>query len=675
MNHISRLLLVPFVFSACAPQRQAPVATPDKVEVLSPSVPAETLALSPPPAAGFDSGFSPVTQTADVEESGIESVMHVRAGVQGGDGSEERPFGSLNAARDAVLRILETETPVKLRIGPGMYREDVSGFLRLKDSSEAVQNTVLVIEGAPDGQTVLSGSEVFTAAWEPWEGDDTLWVAEWPHEWEPDPGPWVATFGHPEIRDETARREALVVDGTSLRLRAIEKWSWHQPGGAPGAEAGGRPLGRVNPGSMRFEGMLRDSVAEVLRHPGEFTVVSHPEAPEALRGRVFVRRAPGEGPPQNVEIPMLRHPEFPFMRIAYKNNLVLRNLTFTHANGGYLSSALLIANAHNLLIEDCRFFENVNTGLNIQRSEKVTLRRVVAEYNGQKGMGIGGTRNLLFEDTETSYNNTRGHWTNFRRWDPAGIKLGGSHQVEFRRHTAIGNYGGGIWWDVYCTDMLVDRSLLYGNGRLGVEMELAAPKEGNWEIRNSIVAWNTGAGAFISMAANTRVLNNVLAHNGGGELEAEISWGQVVFKVRRHKVKGPKSAEEWQSVLIRDNLMYADEGQHFITFLRRNIESEIQVPYVLDILEIDHNRYLSAASDAGFGLIDPQYGNFDEWVALLETRRPGNGNETSSIRETGVPPDLSVWAKILDTPWDAEKIKAWHSLRESGTFDLKQFGL
>lgn len=468
MKKNTSVFLISFLLFACAPQPQAPEATSEHVEDSSPFVPVDTEESAPPLFAQFESDFSPVTRTAEVDESVIQTILYVENGARGGNGSEDRPFGSLNTARDAVLRILETETPVKLKIGPGMYREDVSQFMRLKESSEAVQNTVLVIEGAPDGQTVFSGSEVFTAAWEPWEGDDTLWVAEWPYHWEPDPGPWVATFGYPEILDETARREALVVEGKSLRLRAIEKWRWHQPGGAPGAEAGGRPLGRVNPGSMLFEGMLRDSVAEVLRHPGEFTVVSHPEAPEALRGRIFVRRAPGEGPPQNVEVPMLRYPEYPLMRIAYKNNLVLRNLTFTQANGGYLSSALLIVNSHNLLIEDCHFFENVNTGLNIGLSEKVTIRRVVAELNGQKGIGVGGTRDLLLEDCETSYNNVRGHWTNFRRWDPAGIKLGGCHQVEFRRHTAIGNYGGGIWWDVYCTDMLVDRSLMYGNGRLGV---------------------------------------------------------------------------------------------------------------------------------------------------------------------------------------------------------------
>ncbi|MCC5846504.1 MAG: right-handed parallel beta-helix repeat-containing protein [Verrucomicrobia bacterium] len=637
--------------------------------------PPESGSESVSPVAGFDSGFSPVNRKAGVDESSIREVIHVLAGAEAGNGTEDAPFGTLMAARTRLLALLEAGTPVKLRIGPGLYREDVSDFLRLKQSSEAVQNTPLIIEGAPNGGTILSGSVPFEAEWHPWEGDETLWGAEWPHHWEPDPGPWVATFGHPEIRDETARREALVVDGGMKRLRAMEKWAWHQPGGAPGADAGGRPLGRVNPGSMRFEGMVTESVSDFLREPGDFTVVSHPEAPEALHGRIFLRLAPDEGPPRNVELPLLRHRDSPVMRIAFKNNLVLRNLTFTHANSGYLSSALLIADAENVLIEDCHFMHNVNSGLILQRSERVTLRRVVATHNGQKGIGVGNTRNLLLEDCETSYNNIRGHWTNFRRWDPAGIKLGNVHQVHFLRHTAIGNYGGGVWWDVYCTDMLVDRSLLYGNGRLGLEMELAGPGEGNWEIRNSIVAWNTGAGVFISMAANTRVLNNVLAHNGGGELEAEISRGQVVFKVRRHAVKGPKSAEEWQSVTLRDNLMFADEGQHFITFLRRNIEPAEQIPYVLDVLDADRNRYVSEIPEAGFRLIDKPYGDFNEWRGLLAVRQPDVPQEANSVRETGPAPDLAHWARMLGTPWDAEKIQAWHDLRDAGPFALENFGL
>ncbi|MCC5843001.1 MAG: right-handed parallel beta-helix repeat-containing protein [Verrucomicrobia bacterium] len=671
----SLLLLPALILSACAP---APRET-------SPTVPSPDSARTDPartetapatlPRANFDSGFSPVTALAELDESRVQTVIHVRAGVRGGSGTAEAPFGSVTAAAPRLLALLGAGTPVKLQIGPGVYREDLSGFLRLKESTETVQNTPLILEGDPEGGTVFSGSVPFEAEWRPAQNDETLWSAEWPHAWEPDPGPWVATFGHPEIRDETARREALSVNGEMMRLRAIEKWAWHQPGGAPGADAGGRPLGRVNPGYMRFEGFVTDSVSDFLREPGDFTVITHPDAPEALRGRIFVRRAPGEGPPENVEIPLMRHRDAPLMRIAFKNNLVLRNLTFTHANSGYLSAALLIADSANVLIEDVRFIENVNTGLSMQRSEQVILRRVSALRNGQKGIGIGSTRDLLLEDSETSYNNVRGHWTDFRRWDPAGIKLGNVHRVEFRRHTAIGNYGGGVWWDVYCTDMLVDRSLLYGNGRLGVEMELAAPNGGNWEIRNSIVARNTGAGVFISMAANTRVLNNVIAHNGGGELEAEISRGQIVFKVRKHQVKGPRSAAEWELVTLRDNLMYAEEGQHFITFLRRNIEPAEQIPFVLDVLDADHNRYVSDIPEAGFHLIDLSRGDLNQWRATIAVRRPDTPQEMNSVRESGPAPDLAALAEILGTPWDAEKINAWHTLRDSGHFALDQFGL
>lgn len=627
------------------------------------------------PLIGFDSGFAPLTQVAEVDESVIQTVLHVQADAVNGNGSEAAPFSSIMAAQPHLIALLETGTPVKLQIGPGTYREDLSGFLRLRELSPVVHNTTLIIEGCPQGGTVISGAIPFDAEWKPMDEDRTLWVADWPYQWEPDPGPWVATFGHPEIRDETARREALVIDGEMMRLRAIEKWSWHQPGGAPGAEAGGRPLGEVPPGHMRFEGLVTESVSNFLSDPGDFTVVTHPDTPEHLRGRIFLRRDPGEGPPEQVEIPLVRHANWPLMRIAYKDNLVLRNLTFTHANSGYLSSALIVANANNVLVEDCRFIDNVNGGLVIRRSERVTLRRVYASHNGQKGIGVGSTRNLLLEDCETSYNNIRGHWTNFRRWDPAGIKLGDVHQVHFLRHTAIGNYGGGIWWDVYCTDMLVDRSLMYGNGRLGVEMELAAPNGGNWEMRNSISAWNTGAGVFVSMAANTRLLNNVLAHNGGGELEAEISRGQIVFKVRRHPLKGPQSADEWESVTVRDNLFFADDDQHFITFLRRNIDPAEQIPYVLDVLDSGNNHYLSRTLDAGFSRVEGGYGDFAHWLGLLSARRPMMEHETGSIRELAAPPDLAHWAHKLGTPWDSDKINAWHQLREQGHFALEHFGL
>lgn len=668
-----------------------PEPTTATTEIVTPPDPAPDVSETAGPRPDFTTDFSPVTQPASVDESLVTSTIFVdAAATEAGDGSQEAPFQTIASASAEIVKRLASEPGIKLSIAPGHYREDLSNFLRLKQSSDAIKNGVLVIEGAADGSTVISGSVLEfqgtsfqPPAWQPVADQPGLYVANWPFAWTPDPGPWVRTFGHPEIIGATARREALVIDGEPMRLLAIEKWHWEKTTAAPGAHAGGRSLdGKLGEGKMTYTGLETEDVATFLNEPGTFTVISNKKAPEALRGKIYVRLPEGKTMEDVglIEIPMVWHEDAPLMRIAWKSNLVIRNVSFTQANGGYLTRALLVVDGENIVIENCRFDNNTNGGLTLQRVNRVTLRKVSASHNGQSGISASGNQ-FLIEDCETSYNNIRGQWTNFLRWDPAGIKLGGAHGVHFLRHRSIGNFAGGIWWDVYCSDILVEKSLAYGNARLGVEMELSEPKAGNYEIRNSLAARNGGTGIFVSMAANTRVLNNILVNNGGGTLESQKPNTQLCYKVREHRLKGPKSAEDWVLATVQNNLMASQNSAHLINFLTERVDPAKQFPYVLRVLDANRNQYWTAAADAAFVRPDLTFVGLDGWRALLAEYEAPGAREADSVWLEPIwsenPADeftsrsqstLTQLARALGVPLDDAALDVWFKKYKAGEY-------
>jgi hypothetical protein len=605
------------------------------------------------------------TELPSLDEASIRQTLHVAAPAAGAarpagkrDGSSARPFTSILAAREALHAHLRAGTPVRLRIAPGLYREDLRPLLTFRpEDGETVRDTLLVVEGATPGAVVISGSVEKTGAhdfapatWSPVPDQPGLLVRDWPFEGHVDPGPWIDSYGYALLPGLMQRSEQIWIDDQPLRQVLVEEYRWHDPDGRRGYADRGTGKGgdeKNQPGKLLFTRALASDVASVapLLAPDSFAVFTDPASPEALRGKVFVRLPEGRSAAdlRKIEVGLWKgRPWSPLLAVRGKNNFVLRNLVFQHATTGPLSAAVAINGARNFLIEDCEFSRNVASGLTVSQSSVGILRRVTARDNGSNGFGFGdGSRQILVEDSTIAFNNIRGAWSTWTAWHASGSKSGGVSNITFRRLVSIGNYANGLWFDVYCRDILVEHSLFLGNRRMGVMFELTRPRGGPQVLRDSIAAFNDNTGVYLSMASNSAVTKSLLVGNGGGgNVEGESHHTQLLFKVTPHP-QGPKSAEDWERVELHDNLLAsADPASGLIDVLHRKAEPLTQFPWVLAVLQSDANTYWTPAPDTAFRRPDGAYTGLEGWRALLaEHEAPGARDAASTWADPGLDPE------------------------------------
>lgn len=647
------------------------------------------------------------TESPSLDEATIRETLHVAAPASGsrpaarrGDGSAARPFTSIMDAREALHARLRAGTPVRLRIAPGLYREDLRTLVNFKpEDGERVRDTLLVIEGAAPGAVIISGSVERTAehdfsiaTWRPVPGHSDLLVRDWPFEGQVDPGPWIDSYGYALLPGLMQRAEMIWLDGQPLRQVLVETYRWHDPDGPRGFSDRGTGRGgdpNNKPGQLVFERALATDIASLAPRlaPGTFAVFTDPASADALRGKAFLR-LPADRSVSDIrklEVGLWKgRPWSPLLAVRGKHNFVLRNLSFNHATTGPMASAVSINGARNFIIEDCDFSHNVASGIQLNQVSVGILRRLTANHNGSNGLGLGeGSRQVLIEDCTTSFNNVRGAWSAWTAWHASGSKNGGVTNLTFRRHVSVGNYANGLWFDVYCRDILVENSFFLGNVRMGVMFELTRPRGGPHVLRDSVSAFNYQTGAFLTMAANSVVANSLLVGNGGkgGNVEGEPHHNQLLFKVTPHP-QGPKSAADWEFVQLRNNVLAsADPASRLIDVLHFKANPAEQFPWVLAVLHSDQNTYWTPNTEA-FRRPDSSYTDLEGWRALLtEHGAPGPRDAASTWADPGFDPDrhreftpssqsaITTRARALGVPLPAEQIEEYWRRVETGFYE------
>ncbi len=634
-----------------SPLPAAAVSTPAEVTpAASPTEPPAqptVAALAQPTVVDFSS------ELPDLSNSEASVTIDVAAGAPeaGADGSEAHPFPKISAARAAVVGSLASGTATRVRIAAGVYREDLRSFLNFQKEGAAARNTLLIVEGDPSGGTVLSGSvesqgktDFQPAAWLPVPGQPGLYMNEWPFDAPPDAGPWIQSYGFAMLPGLMQRSEMIWVDDAPMRQVLAERYKWEDPDGPRGYKDRGTGQGgdaSNKPGQLVFDGLELKSPDD-LREPGTFAVYNAPQAPANLKGKIFLRLPAGilmDGV-KKIEAGQWKGTAWsPMLVVRAKNSIVLRNLTIRHVTTGPMGTALVVNECDGFLLENLNVSDNVASGLSLGSSHNGTLRHVKANNNGSNGIGAGeGSSRILIEDCETSFNNYRGGWAAWTAWHASGSKSGGVQKIHFRRHASVGNYANGLWFDVYCRDILVEDSFFLGNKRMGVMFELTKPRGGPQILRNSVCAFNDNTGIFLSMASNSSVVGCLLVGNGGGGfVEDEAKNTQILYKFAPHP-QGPKSAADWQSVVIQNNVM-ASASARISDFISRKSTPAEQFPYVLGVLDSNHNTYWSSEA-AGFRLPDESWGDLAQWRGILEASgAPGGRDADSRWEDPGLAPD------------------------------------
>ncbi len=565
------------------------------------------------------------TELPELDENSIETVIYVdvKKGSPQASGDKSDPFSGLGVAMTAARNSLAAGKPTKIILAPGIYREDVRYVLHLKEEDDPnIKETLLVLEGEKAGEVIFSGSEVDGWEAKTWkEIAPGIYEHEWPYETEPYPGPWINSYGFALLPGLSQRSEMLWIHGRTLRQILSEKYKWEDPDGSRTLidEGSGKtdPNEKNEDGSLKFDGLALEDPKQ-LPEPYTFAVYTDPQSPEHLRGKIFVR-LPEDLPIAKagpIEVgDWIKH-YAPLMVIGRKENLILRNLAFTHNANGPLFAALILNECKNFILEDCDFSQNGAFGLNINKSASGIVRRCTANDNLGNGMSLGrGTRHVLLEDCETSFNSIRGGWSGWQGWHASGFKSGQVHHITYRRHVSIGNYANGLWLDVYCTHILTENSFLMGNRRMGLMYEFTRPNGGPQVVRDTITAFNDGTGIYITMAANTVVENCISIKNGKGYIENEETQSQLHFKFRDRQ-GGPNNAEEWEACIVKGNIFASDQGE-LIGYIKRKSDPQTQYDRVLRVLSIGENQYWLPNQDDAFRLPSGESTDLDGWRALL----------------------------------------------------------
>lgn len=602
----------------------------------------------------IDPAFSyhPTTKLPAIDEGQIQRVIYVDQkhphASDDNPGTANLPLQTISAAGGPAVNAIMAGIPTKIKIGPGLYREKPAYAFQLpKEATDTQRQTLFIIAGTP-GETVISGAiehedgiDFRPGTWKRVEGEEFLYVHDWPYVIEPNEGPWINNYGFALLPRLLQRSEMIWVDGQRQRQVLAERYRWEDPDGVATMLDPGPGIvdesENNQPGKLVYDG-LRISDPSELTEPGTFAVFSDPETPEALRGKLFLKLDRNISEVSAIEAGHWSKPWAPILVMSKRENFIVRDIDFTQNMASYFCPALVVANAKNFIIEDCTFNHNASRGFNVARSSQGIVRRCEASDNAGNGMGAGGgTSHVLFEDITTNFNNWRGAWEAFLGWDASGFKSGGVHNITVRRHTSIGNYANGIWYDVYCTNILIEDSFYLGNQRMGVMIEFTRPNGGPQVLRNSIVAFNR-TGVFVTMAANSVVENNLVMKNQEGHIERSILQTQLLYKFHQRK-GGPMNAADWESVRITNNIFAASSGS-IVDYMKRKSNPPKQFPFILEVLTTNNNQYWLPTPDHAFHAPDGEWLTFAGWKQMLARYNAPGARDADS-----------TWAPV---PWEKD---------------------
>ncbi|MEM3088918.1 MAG: right-handed parallel beta-helix repeat-containing protein, partial [Candidatus Bathyarchaeia archaeon] len=278
----------------------------------------------------------------------------------------------------------------------------------------------------------------------------------------------------------------------------------------------------------------------------------------------------------------------------------LKGFRFEHCANRAQRGAIHIESSYGWIIEDCRVEWANGTGLRLNNSSHIAVRRCSFNNNGQLGVGVSDGYELTFEDSETSYNNWKGYNS---AWESGGVKVAsGARHVKFIRHRSAFNHGPGIWLDYAgYGNQIIGSSLHDNTANAGIQIEVtfgvliannlcyrnsASSKGGASFFGSGILLQNSGfcfvyhntcvdndnglslvAGGRPVLSMGNRIFNNVFAFNREYQIRVWDSVFQratgLTFPIPNF-VPNPKEWIEKQLNRFDYNLYFDDMGRELI---------------------------------------------------------------------------------------------------------------
>src|SRR5579863_2749864 len=352
-----------------------------------------------------------------------------------------------------------------LNIAAGLYRESI--VLPTRNWSAS---TPTVIQGT--GQVVIDAADIVTG--------------------------WISVGNGTFYHDWPAETAQVIVNGVLLQ----------QIGGTV---FGGFPLAESNP----YNGLLT-STGGIWpgRVNGDVSkLIDNSFYYDAAEKRLYVRTSHADLNKWTVEVSTRAHTLLA-LNVA---GVQIKNLIFRYGNTSITGrDGVVTISGDNNVVDDVQIDRADSVGLEVDGDNNQIISSAAA-WCGQVGMKARGS-NVRILNSTTNYNNTRG----FNKWwEAGGIKLTGNNGLinsVITGHTAIGNFGDGIWFDWGNQNDLIQNSISEYNTGFGIQYEASS---GAQIVGNRIIA-NGQRGIYLPQSSGSVVRNN-LVHAHAMEVIAVIA--------------------------------------------------------------------------------------------------------------------------------------------------------
>jgi Right handed beta helix region len=501
-------------------------------------------------------GFSSFAQSPSRASGGRSQEITVdgSSGSDGNSGSVDQPLKTVNHAAEIAARNRKNGISTIVTIRPGTYRESV----RISGGGPET-GARIVFQTSPAGNVILTGSDV----WSDWTQDSTnppifVHPSDFRGELCDRPSGW------PTIKDAALRREMLFVNGKPM-LQAFSRGEMQE--GSFYVDVGSGAVSLWPPSGTNPSGAL----IEVAVRPGIFES-------DAI------------------------------------SNLSLNGLIFRHANSCISSkpnAAVVISGGSDVSLENITIQWNNWIGIDLFSVTRLTARKFTSSWNGESGINGFRLRNSLFEDTDTSHNNWRGARGNFTGWEPSGGKFLRLHTATFRRYTAVGNQGRGLWFDTDNTDITVDDSTIEQNLTGGIDLEANV---GPMTVQNSRICGNVKEGIQGNQSNRVTLAGNVIYNNGGAQIQMAGIASPRNGTNWETKESFSATSDDWT---ITQNTVVSTNAKQFVLGTLRLPNQGSGA--ILNTLHSDQNTWFNSATPSSFqiepgGANNPgKILNFSQW--------------------------------------------------------------
>jgi len=504
--------------------------------------------------------------------------VDVNTGSDSNPGTASQPLKTIGAATSKALSNNHQGVGSRVIINPGTYRESISMGKNVRSTSLPI-----TFEAATSGTVFVSGADVWTG-WTPYSGNPNIFTQAWPYQWGECPG----SRNSPIEQEIVLRQEMIMVNRTPL----TEVLS----------------LTAMRPGTFFPD----ETNATVYVFPPAGTNMTTATVEVATRPNLFTDYG--------------------------QSYLVLRGLTFKHANSCRQNSAVTIFGT-NVLIDTDSFRWNNAEGLGLISLQNFTVQSSVANHNGEAGFFTYKVKNGLWDSDTANYNNWRGAQGAYYTWDSGGGRFFLQHHGNFNNFTALFNQSAGVYFDTDNANIAFS-SLVHANNLFGFRVEKS---EGPTTISGSYFCGNNPLGVSYDGGFDNR-------DSTGTTLTGNVIFGNPGSQIALNGILGGYSVTNWETGQVYD---LVNEN---LTLSQNTIAGSAQVFYdgylgstdwstFASTLVSDHNTWWADTNTSAFTVPTPQSGttlDLSGWQS--QTGQDMNSSWTSSAS----PPACNVQSQRRD---------------------------